>query len=912
MFRRRYACVRQADQSDCGPAALATIALHHKVRVGREKLRDISGTDRVGTTLLGLRKAGERLGFSCRAVKGPYEALAKIPLPAIAHSKTPQGLGHYIVLHHVTTKGVVVADPGRGIERLTRAEFEQRWTGNLLLLVPERKLDAAAAGGAALSPVRRFAHLLAQYRPILIEAFLCALLMTVLGIASSYFLQHLVDSVLVRSDRPLLHAFGFGMLLIVAFKALFGALRQYLLAHVGRQASLALIAGYMRHILYLPLRFYEMRRVGEILSRIQDASKVRDAISGVTLTAIVDGTMVLITLVVLWLYDVRLAAVATAFVPLLLISVIAHHPAARRRSRLAMEQGAELAAHLNEDVSGVETVKALGQEEVRGEQGESRLVKVVQSAFALQKLGVSASAAATLTTGLAGVVVLWYGGVRVMDGALSIGQLMFFNSLLGYLLQPLERLASVNLQIQDALVAVDRLYQVMDLDLEQPADARKAEFTGLRKAIELRDVSFQYGSRAKVLDKIELTIPAGKTVAIIGESGSGKTTILKMLMRFHDPTEGQLLFAGLDARDLDTPSLRARVGLVSQEPFIFTGTIRENIAMARPDAPLEDVVRAALQAGLGDVIAKLPMRFDTVIGERGANLSGGQRQRLAIARALLAQPDLLIFDEATSHLDTTTERAIQDSMKTALAGKTVVIVAHRLSTVHDADIIYLLDQGKIVERGSHCELMQANGKYAALVRAQTVGHDAGSGAVAAPAAPLSRMLVERPALPRAEEPPARPADALSGAFAARPAALAGLVNLAETSPQAFKAAVAKLASMMGASSELTEQAIEQAIETARARLQDPAPPSQSAPIVVPAATSVGASLTSYAMRAATIGTLRTAPPPLVALRPDRHLSPLSLAQADAELAAAGDPAFSDAAVTAEWNFLSLDGARHAR
>jgi len=715
---RRYACVRQADQTDCGPAALATIALHHKLRVGREKLRDISGTDRSGTTLFGLVKAGERLGFSCRAVKGTYDALARLPLPAILHSRTPQGFGHYIVLHRVTKRGVIVADPARGIERLTRAELEQRWTGNLLLLVPARKLDASATGGAALTPARRFMHLLLLYRPILVEAFVCAMLMTALALGTSFFLQHLVDSVLVRNDRSLLHAFGIGMLLFVVFRTLFGALRQYLLAHIGRQASLALVADYTRHILFLPLRFYEMRRVGEILSRIQDAAKVRDAISGVTLTAVVDGTMVLITVCVLWLYDTNLALVATLFVPLLLISVVAHHPAARRRSRLAMEQTAELAAHLNEDVSGVETVKALGREDARAEEGESRLVKVVQSSFAIQKLNVSASAIAGLVTGIAGIVVLWYGGLRVMAGALSIGELMFFNSLLGYLLSPLERLASVNLTIQDALVAVDRLYQVMDLDLEQPPDSRRAQLAPLRSAIELRDVSFQYGSRAKVLDKISLTIPAGKTIAIVGESGSGKTTILKMLMRFHDPTEGQLLFDGVDARDLDTPSVRSRVAIVSQEPFIFTGTIRENIAMARPDASLADIMRAALLAGLGDVIEKLPQRLDTMIGERGANLSGGQRQRLAIARALIAEPDLLIFDEATSHLDTATERAIQNTLKTALAGRTVVIVAHRLSTVRDADTIYLLDGGKIAERGSHAQLLRLGGKYAALVGAQ--------------------------------------------------------------------------------------------------------------------------------------------------------------------------------------------------
>jgi ATP-binding cassette subfamily B protein len=747
MFKR-FVCVRQADQSDCGPAALATIALHYGIRLSREKLRDISGTDRSGTTVFGLVKAAERLGFSPRPVKGPYDALAKLPMPVIAHTKNEQGLGHYVVVHRVTAKQVVLADPAQGIVRKERAEFEKRWTGSLLILAPGKAQspDAMPTGGVPPSPMRRFTALLLRYRRILIEAFACALLMTALGISSSYFLQHLVDSVLVRADRPLLHAFAFGMLFVVLFKTLLGALRQYLLAHVARQASLTLIADYTRHILALPLRFYEMRRVGEILSRISDAAKVRDLISGVTLTALVDGTMVLITIVVLFAYDVRLALVATLFVPLLLISVLAHHPAARARSRRAMEQSAELAAHLNEDVSGVETVKALRQEDARAEQAEGKLVNVVQSSFSLQKLSVSASAAATLATGAAGVVVLWYGGMRVMDGALTIGQLMFFNSLLAYVLSPLERLASVNLSIQDALVAVDRLYQVMDLDLEQAPGVPRARLENLRRGIELRNVSFQYGGRTKVLSEIDLDIPVGKTVAIVGESGQGKTTILKMLMRFHDPTEGQLLFDGVDARDLDTSSVRGRIAMVSQEPFIFTGTFRENIAMGCPDASLEDILRACVNAGLAEVIASLPQRLETMLGERGANLSGGQRQRIAIARALLAQPDVLIFDEATSHLDTATERAIQKTLKTALAGKTVVIVAHRLSTVRDADVICVLNGGKIVERGSHTELMNAGGKYAALTRAQVE--------VAAPSAPSPAISAPPPAISAGTPPPA--------------------------------------------------------------------------------------------------------------------------------------------------------------
>jgi ATP-binding cassette, subfamily C, bacteriocin exporter len=623
-----------------------------------------------------------------------------------------------VVLYRVTRRGVVVADPSCGIEAQSRAEFCRRWTSYLLVVVPGQQAMSPGPGGAPVGPWRRFLSLLGSHTPVLVEAFVCALLMIVLGVSTSFFIQHLVDSVLVRSEGRLLNALGVGMVLIVLFRTLFGLLRQYLVAHVGRRVDLALIAGYTRHILGLPLRFFEMRRVGEILSRISDAAKVREAISGTTLTTVVDGTLVVILLGVLWLYDARLALVAMAFIPVLVAGVAAHHPAARRRSRQAMEQAARLYAHLVEDVSGVETVKAFGAERARAEEGEDHLVALVQSTFSLQKLGIGMDTLGMFVTTVAGVVVLWYGGHRVMAGALTIGQLMFFYSLLGYLLEPLQRLAAVNLKIQDALVAVDRLYQIMDLEVEPIGDRKKVMFEGVREAIELQDVGFRYGCRGPVLEQLNLRIPAGRTVAIVGESGSGKSTLLKLLMSFYSPTAGRILIDGVDIRDFELASLRGGIGLVAQDPFIFNGTLLENIALGRPGATREEVIAAARTAGLDEFIAGLPERYETVIGERGANLSGGQRQRLAIARALLRRPEVLIFDEATSHLDTATERAIQESLRTALAGRTVVLIAHRLSTIKDADLIYLLHRGRVVEEGTHRQLMVREGRYWGLWRAQ--------------------------------------------------------------------------------------------------------------------------------------------------------------------------------------------------
>jgi ATP-binding cassette subfamily B protein len=713
MFGRRRVCVRQGDQSDCGPAALATIALHHGVRVSRERLRDVVGTDRIGTNLGGMLKGAERLGLRARAVKGDWAGLRTVPLPAIAHVKNADGLGHYLVVYRVRDKYVVVADPARGVVRIKREAFAAMWTGYCLLVSPTSEL----ARSDTATPGRRFLALVLGNRRLLLESFVCAVFMTVLGLSTSLFVQHLCDGVLVRGATGLLDAFGLGMLAIVVFRAVFGALRLYLMAFAARRTGFDLLSGYVRHVIRLPMRFFELRQAGDVLARVQDATRVRDAISGVTLSLLLDGAMVVLAAGALWLQDAQLALVASLFVPALVLSAMAHQPATRRRTRAVMEEAGRVHSQLVEDIAGVETIKALGLEPARSEAGETKLANLFGLAFAQQKLGMSAQTIATIAMGVAGAAVLWYGGHRVIDGGMSMGQLMFFYTLLGYLLQPLERLAGAYLQLEDAMVSLDRLYQVMDLELE-PGHGTGLPMKRLVRGIELDEVDFKYGARAPVLDRISIAIPAGKRVALLGESGSGKTTILKLLQRFYDPDAGRIAFDGIDLRDLDLDSVRAGVGVVSQDPFLFAGTLRDNLLAARPDASPDDVLEAIRVAGLAEVIAALPERLETRVGERGVGLSGGQRQRLAIARAVLKRPAVLLLDEATSHLDSTTEAAVQGALDTVLAGTTMVIVAHRLATVRTADLIYVLDRGKVAEAGTHTELMARGGRYAAMWRAQ--------------------------------------------------------------------------------------------------------------------------------------------------------------------------------------------------
>lgn len=717
MFKR-YPFVRQHEDSDCGAAALAAIALYYGYPIGLQKLRDLCLTDRAGTSMRELHKAAAKIGFIAKGIRCSIEDLKRVPLPAIVQVKNREGHGHFVTLYRVTSRSLTIADPARDLLKISIDDFRETWTGIVLLVEPRHNLPHLDSQGVS-KPWHRYWLLLRGQMSLLMEAFLCGLVLTVLGLGTSFFIQHLVDSVLVRGEARLLNALASGMVLVIILKVLFAVLRQYLLAFVSKRVDLSLISSYAQHVLRLPMRFFESRQVGQIIARVGDASKVREVISGTTLTAVSDGVLVTITMAALWLYDIKLAMMATLFVPVLVLLVLTHHPITKRRARESMEHSADLYAHLIEDVSGVDTVKAYNIEKERTEQAESRIVKLAQTTFSLEKIAVSMGNIGHVSTEIAGIVILWYGSFRVMDGALTIGQLMFFYTLLGHMLQPLQRLASLNLEIQDGAVALDRLCEVMEVAQEPFEIEGQAHFNGVTQDIVVQDVSFSYGQRGDVLSDIQLRIAAGLTVAIVGGSGSGKSTLLKLLMRFYEPTQGRIMLDGMDMRDFDLSSLRSRIGLVPQDPYIFNCSIRDNITLGRAACSMEEIAHAARAAELDEFISDLPDRYDTIIGERGTNLSGGQRQRLAIARALLRCPDILIFDEATSHLDTATEQAIQRNLKTFLSGRTVVLVAHRLSTIKDADIIYVLHDGRVVEEGGHWDLMSVNGQYAALWRAQT-------------------------------------------------------------------------------------------------------------------------------------------------------------------------------------------------
>ncbi|MFO0984828.1 MAG: peptidase domain-containing ABC transporter [Planctomycetota bacterium] len=719
MFRK-HGFVPQRDQTDCGPAVLAAVALHYRVAVSVARIREIAGTDLMGTNLFGLAVAAGKLGFRTAAVSAQWEHLqGAVPLPAIAHVLDQHQSGHFVVVHEVRGDSVTIADPAVGMRRLGKQEFLDSWRihkslddgsrhGVLLLLTPTAQLRQTER---ARSKQSRLWALLKPRIPSLFETFLCAVLTSVLSLLFSFAVQLLVDQVLVHERARTLDLLALGMLFVVLFRVAFGFVRQYFLVHVSQKIDLELLLTYYAHLTRLPLRFFRARRVGELLSRMNDAQRVRVLIGSTTLGVLLDATMFVFAATVMFTYDWRLTALVFALLPVFAVVVLGLNRTIRRAERAQMEQAAEMDAHLVESLSGIVTLKSYAAEAAACRKNEAGVLKMLRASFKASLLGATGASLGALLAAVGGVLVMWYGGHQVLAGAMSLGQLMFFSATLGTLLGPLERLADVNTTVQEALIALDRLGEILDLEPEQSPDTKTVQPRDVRGAFSIEGLTFAYGHRAPVLKNINLTIPAGTTVALVGESGSGKTTLANLLARFDDPSAGRILLDQVDLRDWDVHALRRVMGIVPQETVIFAAKVRENIALGRPDAPLDAIMAAAQRASAHDFISRLPERYETLVGERGMDLSGGQRQRLAIARALLVDPRVLILDEATASLDSEAEHAIQKTLESVQGGRTTILIAHRLSTVMHADLIVVLHDGEVVEQGTHQDLMRRQGKY---------------------------------------------------------------------------------------------------------------------------------------------------------------------------------------------------------
>ena len=704
---RRYPALLQLSETDCAPACLSMILRFYGKHVSINKLRELTNVSREGASLYNIAEAAEGVGFHTRGIRTSFDDLEKVELPAIAHW---EGF-HYTVLYEVKPDRVVLADPGIGLRKLSREEFERGWSGYLLLLTPTPKIEKVEESKTS---IKRFLPLLKPYHGLLFEIFLASLLLQLFGLATPIFTQVVVDKVLVHKSTSMLNILLIGMLLIAIFQAVTSALRYYLLVHTTRRIDMQMVVNFYRHILSLPMRFFEERKVGDILKRFNENARIRDFLAGRTLSVTLDCLMVFVYLGLMFYYNIKLTILALVFIPGYVILTVIVTPIFKRQFREAFEKSAEADSQMVESVTGVGTVKATAVERSIRWKLEGLIVKSLNVQFRSALAGMGTISVANLLQTLNVIFLFWYGAHLVINGELSIGQLVAFNLLVGNVTRPILNVVDLWREFQEINIAFERLNDVFDAKPEEDADGHALiKMPRIRGQIKFESVTFRYPTRAdkNALQNISLEILPGQTIALVGRSGSGKTTFANMLLRLHQPNEGRIFIDGYDLRQVSISSLRSQIGVVPQDVFLFSGTIRENIALGDPDAPLERVVGAAMLAGAHEFISELPLGYATKIGERGQSLSGGQKQRIAIARALFKQPRILILDEATSALDSESERAIQQNLDQILKDRTTLIIAHRLSTVRNADGIIVMDRGAIVEQGNHYSLMRDKGMY---------------------------------------------------------------------------------------------------------------------------------------------------------------------------------------------------------
>jgi ATP-binding cassette subfamily B protein len=712
---KRFTLVEQAEEMDCGAACLAMVCRHHGIGMTLGKLRELCNVTAQGATLDSLARAGESLGFTTRGMQCTFEALRGFELPLVVHW---EGY-HYVVVYGISKRLVWVADPAVGFRKLSVEEFERGWSGTCLAFAPGRNL---AELEASRSPWLRFAGYLRPYKKILAHLFLATFVIQVLGIVPPVIIQNVLDGVIVHQNTNLLHLLVIGLVVSSLFTQIISTIRAFLANFMMRNMDFAMMSQFFRHTMALPLAFFASRKTGDIFARFQENQTIRAFLTESTVTTVLNLLMIFIYFTIMCLYNVKLTLLLFAFVVPIVALTVAATPRIKSYAREAFTASTDAKSFLMEALGGAETVKGMGIERPIRLRWEKKYAKALEVQYRGQQFNILVGAGSQLLNAATTVAILWVGTNLVLAHELTIGQLIAFNALMGSVLAPLMGLVGMWNLLNDASVAMERLGDVLDLAPEQKPEALASRIVlpELRGEIRLDGVYFRYGGTDTpyVLENLSFEVKPGELVAIVGRSGSGKTTLAKLLVGFYAPTEGKLTVDGYGIGVIDKEYYRAQVGYVMQSNLLFSGTIAENIASGDETPDRRRIEEVARMADAHAFIAKLPLGYQQVVGERGVGLSGGQIQRLCIARALYHDPRLLVFDEATSALDTQSESNILANMHDILKGRTAVIIAHRLSTIMRADKILVLYEGAIVEQGRHEELLDRKGMYYQLVHKQ--------------------------------------------------------------------------------------------------------------------------------------------------------------------------------------------------
>lgn len=709
--------IPQIDETDCGAACLAMILKNYHSQVSIAHLRHIAKTNTEGTTALGLVKTAEKFDMDVQAVKADMSLfdMKDIQYPFIVHVVKDGGLLHYYVVLKSTKRKIIVADPdpADGIKKMPKKSFEKEWTGITLFMVP--KQDFKPVKEKKNNLLSLFPYMFKQ-KKLVRNIILAALLMTIISICSSYFLQGLIDTYIPNGTFTTLSILAIGLLIAYVFNSIFSYGQQFLLNVLGQRLSIDLNLQYIRHIFELPMEFFTTRKTGEITSRFSDASRIIDALASTVISLFLDLSIVILMGVILAVQNMTLFLITVASLPLYAIVILGFSKKFEKLNNDQMESNAVVSSSIIEDIQGIETIKALNSEQVRYRKIDSQFVDYLRKAFKYSRTEAFQTALKTFIRLSLNVIILWVGANVVMHNQMSIGELMAFNALLSYFIDPLQNIINLQPTLQAANVAQNRLNEVYLVQSEFKDKTAINDVHNLKGPINFLHVNYRYGYGEDVLKDVNLTIDNNEKLTIVGMSGSGKSTLVKLLVDFFSPVKGKVTFNGNSTKEINKHVLRSYVNYVPQTPYIFAGTIRENLLLgSRTNISDKDIVEACEVAEIKDDIEKLPLKFDTQLDENAKILSGGQKQRLTIARALLSPAQVLIFDEATSGLDTITEKKVIDNLVN-LKDKTIIFIAHRLAIAERTDNIVVLSQGKIVEQGNHAKLMAKQGYYYDLVR----------------------------------------------------------------------------------------------------------------------------------------------------------------------------------------------------
>ncbi|GAB4539890.1 MAG: hypothetical protein Tsb0014_30730 [Pleurocapsa sp.] len=704
---RRYPFVKQHSNSDCGVACLVMIAKYWGKNFSINQLRGIANVDRSGASLKGLIAAAESVGFMVRPCKADLVALQSQELPAIAHWEG----SHYVVVYRVTKQQVIISDPRIGRRILSRQEFVAGWSGYTLLLTPTAKFERTPE---AETNLWKYGKLLQPYKVVLLEIFVTSLIIQIVGLFSPIFTQVLLDRVVVQRSVPTLIAVGAGLLIFRIFRVVMTTLRRYLLYHTANRLDLSLIVGFIGHTFNLPLNYFETRYVGDITSRINENRKIRSFITGDAITTILDVLSLFIYIALMFWYSWQMSLLALVVVPVFVVVTVFATPFLVRVSRESFNASTTEKSYLIEALTGVRTIKSMGVEQTVRWRWEDLINESIRISFSGQMIRERVDLCTSLIETTVSSLLLIFGVWQVIQGQLTIGQLIAFNMLVGNVISPIKRLISLWNDFQEIRIAIERTDDVINTEVEAGLSGDNlVKLPPIKGHIRFENVTFRYNleSETNTIENLSFEIQPGQTIALVGRSGSGKTTISKLLLGLYSPVQGKITIDGYDITKISLKSLRQQTGVVNQDTFLFGGTILENLTIGHPNADTADIEEAIRLAGAAEFIEELPLKYGSQVGEGGGMLSGGQRQRLAIARALLGKPRLLVLDEATSSLDAESERIIQNNLNTILKNQTTLVIAHRLSTVRNADLILVMDRGVLVESGTHQELMAQRGQY---------------------------------------------------------------------------------------------------------------------------------------------------------------------------------------------------------